>query len=91
MRYKKRPVEIEAFQFNGSSSDCGRIRLWVEGGDCPVKGGIGTQDCGRTIDIETLEGVMTARAGDYIIKGIVGEFYPCKPSVFEMTYEAVED
>jgi hypothetical protein len=39
--------------------------------------------------IETLEGNMTADKGDYIIKGIKGEFYPCKPDIFELTYEKV--
>ena len=44
-----------------------------------------------SISIETLEGVMTAGIGDYIIKGVNGEFYPCKPDVFEKTYEAVDE
>lgn len=42
------------------------------------------------IYIETLEGVMTATEGDWIIKGVNGEFYPCKPDIFEKTYEPVE-
>ena len=41
-------------------------------------------------EVETLEGTMRGSAGDYLIRGIVGEFYPCKPSIFEATYEAVE-
>lgn len=41
--------------------------------------------------IETLEGVMHAEPGDYIIKGVNGEFYPCKPDIFEKTYERVEE
>ena len=41
--------------------------------------------------IETLEGDMTARIGDWIIKGVKGEFYPCKPDIFETTYELVEE
>lgn len=43
------------------------------------------------IEIETLEGTMQASPGDYIIKGVQGEFYPCKPEIFEATYEAVDD
>lgn len=42
------------------------------------------------LKIETLEGVMTASPGDYIIQGVKGEIYPCKPDIFEMTYEKVE-
>ena len=45
---------------------------------------------GEYIEIETLEGVMRADIGDYIIKGVKGEFYPCKPDIFEATYEIVE-
>ena len=44
-----------------------------------------------TADIETLEGTMHADYGDYIIKGVNGELYPCKPDIFEKTYEAMED
>lgn len=43
------------------------------------------------VEIKTLEGIVTASEGDYIIKGLRGEFYPCKPDIFEMTYEAVTD
>lgn len=45
----------------------------------------------QVIKIETLEGVMDASIGDWIIKGVNGEFYPCKPDIFEKTYEAVEE
>lgn len=55
--------------------------------DGNVKSGVGVSLEG--ISIPTLEGTMLCRPGDYIIKGIVGEFYPCKPDIFEATYEAV--
>jgi hypothetical protein len=45
----------------------------------------------KTMVIETLEGNMTANVGDYIIKGVKGEFYPCKPAIFEQTYELVTE
>lgn len=49
-------------------------------------------DCFKeTMTIETLEGAMIANIGDYIIKGVNGEFYPCKPDIFEKTYEFVEN
>ena len=45
----------------------------------------------RDLKIQTLEGVMTAQQGDYIIRGVQGEFYPCKPDIFEQTYELAAD
>ena len=77
MKFRKKPVVIEAVQFDGSlaSVEC-LVGLTV------------TQD--RTSDscqIETLEGVMSASKGDWIICGIKGEFYPCKPDIFAATYE----
>jgi hypothetical protein len=82
MKFRKKPVEIEAYcPYNGKMPEwfekalCdGKIRERVSGG----------------FDIDTLEGVMYARVGDFIIKGVNGEFYPCKPDIFEKTYEPVE-
>lgn len=91
MKYRKKPVVIDAYQFSGSTTDVNRIEGWMKGGECPERGGITTCDCGRKLEIETLEGVMTASMGDYIIKGVNGEFYPCKPDVFEKTYELVAE
>ena len=48
------------------------------------------ENCNK-LYIKTLEGVMEAKVGDYVIKGINGEFYPCKPDIFEKTYEKIED
>ena len=50
---------------------------------------IATTDVAYWLDIPTLEGVMKASPGDYIIRGVQGEFYPCKPNIFEDTYEVV--
>ena len=61
MKYRKKPVVIEAYQTD------------------------------KELDIETLEGVMRASVGDYIITGVNGEKYPCKPDIFDKTYERVED
>ena len=49
----------------------------------------GLKYVGNTIEIPTLEGTMIASPGDWIIKGVKGEFYPCKPDVFDITYEKV--
>ena len=84
-KYRKKPVEIEAIQFK---RDCfEEIKEFTNGKAFNFR----TERCfnGKSYcDIETLEGVHIATEGDYIIKGVKGEFYPCKPDVFEMTYEA---
>jgi hypothetical protein len=89
-KYRKKPVVIEAIQFHGSSTAAYDIQQWIAGGDPPKPGGMHTADV-VTLKIETLEGTMKAQPGDYIIKGVQGEFYPCKPDIFEATYEAVTD
>lgn len=81
-KYRKRPVEVEAIQFDGWN--------WREVyqfmSDKPLWF---TQDLRKEeyLLIDTLEGVMKAKVGDYIIKGVHGEFYPCKPDIFHETYE----
>ena len=83
MRYRKKPVEVEALQFTNDTKD--QVFNWVQGTRYP-----GRDDTGRpTLTIQTLEGDMVASLGDYIIRGVKGEFYPCKPDIFEATYEAV--
>lgn len=82
MKYRKKPVVIEAVQFDGTDESVD----WLY--DELVNGDIGRNS--RGLYIKTLEGVMTADIGDYIIKGINGEFYPCKPDIFNKTYEKVD-
>lgn len=87
-KFRKKPVVIEAMQWDGSLSRADEIIAWA-GGDV---GPIGcSADGDRAYDpfINTLEGEMTISDGDWIIRGIAGEFYPCKPDIFEATYEAV--
>lgn len=76
MKYRKKPVEVEAFRLGIDS-----IPDWFES--------IFTYGDGEMITalIYTLEGVMRAEYGDYIIRGVQGEIYPCKPDIFEATYE----
>lgn len=76
MKYRKKPVVIEAEQFINSAD----IHEFC--GD-KVREPVGKD----YLEIETLEGVMRANKGDFIIKGVNGEFYPCKPDIFEKTYE----
>lgn len=87
-KFRKKPVVIEAMKFNGGWSDDGRNILdWMGKGGNWTAGGSGEPG---TMNIHTLEGTMTATAGDWIIKGVQGEFYPCKPDIFEATYESFE-
>lgn len=85
MKYRKKPVVIEAHKLTPDNIEF--LEPWCGGS---IKG-IGLPVNERCIDIQTLEGEMRAEMGDYIIKGVKGEFYPCKPDIFEMTYEPVEN
>ena len=82
MRYRKKPVEIEAIQYIGT--DKNKIELYHFMGNLTYY-----IDENEDLIIKTLEGNMRANIGDYIIKGVHGEFYPCKPDIFEETYEIV--
>jgi len=84
MKFRKKPVVIEAFQLQAS---------WFDDDHPNPQHIIGfiTDPIARTVIIPTLEGNHLAREGDWIIKGVKGEFYPCKPDIFEQTYEPVEE
>lgn len=84
MKYRKKPVEVEAIQFTNETKD--RVHNFVR---CNKSAGFKKGE--PILKIQTLEGVMEAELGDYIIKGIKGEFYPCKPDIFEKIYEKVEE
>lgn len=87
MKYRKKPIVVEAIQYQWPDSDRGAMMVAQDDvADFMSQNIVITSDC---IEIETLEGVMTAQRGDWIIKGVKGEFYPCKPDIFEATY--VED
>lgn len=79
-KYRKKPVVIEAVQFLGDEN-LQEILEWM--GDVIAMGDY--------MRILTLEGEMTAQRSDWIIKGVKGEFYPCKPDIFEATYEEVDE
>lgn len=80
--FRKKPVEIEAVQLPFTSApswladamDAGTVRYYTNG----------------AASIDTLEGTMTAVRGDWIIQGVKGELYPCKPDIFAATYEPVD-
>lgn len=84
-KYIKKPVKVDAWQLTKENIEAG-FPAWLNldkvhifGGDSPFA------------EIETLEGLMKASYGDFIIQGVKGEFYPCKPDIFLATYEEVKD
>jgi hypothetical protein len=85
--WRKKPIVVEARQFMADES-CSQIGLaeWCGG----KLRGMSLPREQRVIRIDTLEGEIEAQVGDWIIKGVKGEFYPCKPDIFTLTYEAVE-
>jgi hypothetical protein len=90
MKFRKKSVEVEAMQFNGDNSSM--IAEFMKQITRTTYFPDENNPSGRkTIIIHTLEGDMEANIGDWIIKGIKGEFYPCKSDIFAETYELVED
>lgn len=82
-KYRKRPVVIEAYQYRAGEQD-GSVAADA------AAGSVSYHEDG-TMLIRTLEGEMCAQPGDWIIRGVLGELYPCKPAIFEATYEPVEE
>ena len=89
-QYRKKPVVIEAMgPLTAENSDA--IARWCGGVESPEWGPTSRPGVyAGALSIPTLEGPMTAHLGDFIIRGIKGEFYPCKPDIFAATHEAVE-
>ncbi|MFL0197512.1 hypothetical protein ACJDU8_18370 [Clostridium sp. WILCCON 0269] len=79
-KYRKRPVEVEAVKWTGKNID--QIDKFIKSDSYEYSN--------DKLFIYTLEGKMKASIGDYIIKGVDGEFYPCKPDIFEKTYDFIE-
>lgn len=86
-KYRKKPVVIEAMQVTDHAIAVRGVMDWiVEGGGTVLEPMLPSPE--RVFAIETLEGDMAAGLGDWIIKGVQGEFYPCKPDIFDATYES---
>jgi len=83
---RKKPVTVEAHQWDGSATEATPIINWILacGGTARYH-----DEPSAALRIDTLEGTMAADPGDWVIKGVKGEFYPCKPDIFEATYEVV--
>lgn len=93
MKYRKKPVVIEAIQWNEDNLQ--EVMEFI-GSEFKYKSNASYTTIKFTyingvLTIRTLEGDMKVSKGDYIIKGVKGEFYPCKPDIFQTTYEALED
>ncbi len=92
MRFVKRPVEVEAHLWTGYNFD--ELFNWGTENGSILKAKILQAGCGddpSKLSIETLEGNMVANVGDWIVKGIKGEFYPVKPDIFAESYELVKE
>ena len=91
MKYRKKPVVIEAFQWTGGPEQEDDPEWIIEA----IKNKMAWFENAGTPDVKfmirTLEGVHEASVGDYIIRGIAGEIYPCKPDIFRATYELDEE
>lgn len=89
-KYRKKPVVIEAIQLTWENVKFNNLPEWLFNSDRPVKI-IYTEkiENSQYAIVQTLEGEMRANANDWIIKGVNGELYPCKPDIFEKTYELV--
>jgi len=87
-QFRKKPIIIEAVQWTGKNKS--EVKLFAPSvhiyEDSDYAGG---SSLGMKCKIPTLEGEMEAQIGDWIIRGVKGEFYPCKPDIFESTYEGL--
>lgn len=90
-KYKKKPVVIEAVKYDFTNNSNVINELMDLAKDKHPNCHLETSFESKTVIITTLEGVMLAEHGDWIIKGVKGELYPCKSDIFEATYELVED
>jgi len=103
-KFRKKPVEIEAMQVPAQATPAEAIAVyqWVEShiGSVPAPGyeedvhdyeGVTIDPADGLMVIRTLEGDMKVSLGDWVIRGVQGEFYPCKPEIFAATYEQVEE
>ena len=93
---RKKPVEIEAMYFDGTANSAKAIFTWISnntkthGPHDAVRADIETLNGVATLYIDTLEGTMEAPSGWWIIRGVKGEFYPCRDDIFKQTYDIIE-
>ena len=87
-RFRKRPVEVEAVRITDDPAD---IVDFLHRCEKTAAAGVFQDPAGGDVHIGTLEGIMHARPGDWIVRGVRGELYPVRDDIFEATYEPVED
>ena len=98
-KWRKRPVEVEAIRWDGGAAAAGPVIDWVLAGggtahyyaDGELADAEPGKHVGERIAIRTLEGDILASPGDWVIRGVQGEHYPCKPDIFAETYESAAD
>lgn len=97
-KYRKKPVVVEAFQYDGEFRDCDGKYCVPEWAEKALEDGTMYYIFPRTslkvapeLYIKTLKGTYHVSIGDFIIRGVHGELYPCKPDIFAKTYELVEE
>lgn len=88
MRFRKKPVTIDAIQWLGTFESYGKICSFT---GLALQNNHNGESEPQELYIPTLEGEHVAKKGDWIIRGVKGEFYPCKPDIFELTYEQVSE
>ena len=90
-KFRKKPVEIQAYQFNGGDkNERFAFETWIDNYDGKTSNWFFDGEEYVSFCIITLEGLMEVSKGDWVIRGVKNEFYPCKPDIFEQTYEMVE-
>lgn len=92
MKYRKKPVEIEAIQATGTPESNREVIDWTRGSQTPAYMDTRQLEDGsayQCLSINTLEGAHWVSPGDWIIRGVAGEHYPCKPDIFAATYDPV--
>ena len=90
-KFRKKPIVIEAIQWDGRMETLAKIQKLNTLNRDIIIGEDFIDANKKSLMIDTLEGVHEGKIGDWIIQGVTGELYPCKPDIFEMTYEKVED
>lgn len=91
MKYRKKPVVIEAFQYDGDLQGSNSKYCVPDWAVKAFKEGRMYYKNAGELFVKTLEGDMRVSVDDYVIKGVNGEIYPCKPDIFEKTYEIAEE
>lgn len=86
--FRKRPIEIEARQYDGSPASARELINWTRNSKTKCYMDVNA-DGERQLSINTLQGALWISTNDWVIKGVANEFYPCKPDIFARTYERV--